>query len=227
MTCTKLFRYPLVISCALVLGACAGNSKNVAESERAPVESQAEPESLKLVLPEIPAEPVDDPKLRLQAEQDYVLALGLMRNGKNKHAIDILQAFVNTYPAYSGPYANLGILYHKSGDLESAEKAFKRAVALKPDHALAYNRLGMLYREQGDFEKAREAYEKAIEADNDYPDAHMNLGILYDIYLRNERKAIKYYSRYQDIVDGRDEQVAIWVSDLQRRSQQLSQAVEE
>ncbi len=226
MTYTKLLRAVVSVCGLAAIVGCATNSQRDMESVAVPAPT-VNKDVADLGFPEMPVTEIDNPVIRLKAEQDYVLALGMMRNGKPSQAIKILNAFTKSYPYYAGPYANLGILYHRAGDLKAAERAFLKAIELKPDHTIAYNRLGMLYREQGRFGDAAEAYNKAIESDDESTDAYLNLGILYDIYLYDPRKAIKYYTQYQELVDERDEQVAAWISDIGRRVSHVSQAGEE
>ncbi|MFC1748733.1 tetratricopeptide repeat protein [Pseudomonadota bacterium] len=216
MSLTKSSRFILCFLLVGLLSACAGTKKNIASIEPLFVEIDGE-----ITVTE---KPVEGLKRRAQAEQDYIMALGVMRNGKPKHALRLLTAFVKAYPHYSGPYANLGIIYQDADDFEKAEASYLKAAELKPDSAVIYNRLGMLYREMGQFEKAEKAYLNALEIDSGYAEAHMNLGILYDMYMHSPKKALLYYTRYQSLVDGRDEQVSIWIADLERRGHYMSKA---
>lgn len=216
MSLTNSMRLILCILLVGLLGACASTKKNVATVEPLFVEVNGELEVAK--------RPVEGLKRRAQAEQDYIMALGVMRNGKPKHALRLLTAFVKAYPHYSGPYANLGIIFQQMGEFEKAEASYKKSVELKPDNTVVYNRLGMLYREMGQFDKSELAYLNALKYDSSYAEAYVNLGILYDMYMHQPKKALLYYSRYQKMVDGRDEQVAIWIADLERRGHNLSQA---
>ncbi len=212
MTYTKSMQLVFIALLVALLSACAGFGKNSTMDETRSTEG-AEAGS-----------PPEDPQKRARAENDYIMALGLMRNGKIKHAMKILNGLVEKHPTYSGPYANLGILYQKAGDLDKAERFYLKAVELKPDNAIVFNRLGMLYRELGKFKKAAAFYNEALDVKADYAEVYMNMGILHDMYLHKPEKALKYYAKYQMLVDGRDEQVAIWIADLERRGHRLSQA---
>ena len=214
MTYTKSMRLANVVFLAALLSACVGfgDKRGANESRNADgSETGAEYSS-------------EDPRARARAESDYIMALGLIRNGKIKHAKKILNSLVEKHPTYSGPYANLGILHQKAGELKEAEQAFLKAIELKPENAVVYNRLGMLYREMGKFKKAATSYGKALSVDADYAEAYMNMGILYDMYLHDPDKALAFYADYQRLVDGRDEQVAVWIADLERRGHHLTQA---
>ena len=216
MNLIRSFQSIVLIALVLVLGGCASTKKEISSIEPLFVEVDGE-----VTMTE---KPTDGLKRRAQAEQDYIMALGVMRNGRPKHALRLFNAFVKAYPHYSGPYANIGIIYQGMGEHEKAEQSYLKAIELKPDNSMVYNRLGMLYRVMGDFEKAEAAYLKAISLDRSYTEVHMNLGILYDMYLHKPKEALLYYTKYQRLVDGRDEQVEIWIADLKRRGYQISKA---
>ncbi len=50
-------------------------------------------------------------------------------------------------------------------DFSKAEKAFKKAIALKPDFAATYRRLGIVYEVQKEYQLAAEMYDQCIELD--------------------------------------------------------------
>ncbi len=150
-------------------------------------------------------------------QQEYGRVLTTMRQGNYPLAIKELQAFTGRYPEYSGPYVNLGIIYHKMKRLEEAEQALSKAVAISPKSAVAQNRLGMVYRELGRFNDALAAYNSAIATDEEYADAYLNLGILYDLYLFDGNKALQLYIRYQLMTANDDAQVSMWIAELTQR----------
>ena len=156
--------------------------------------------------------------------RDYDLALTTMRQGNYLLAINQFMTFNTTHPGHSGAYVNLGILYHKTNQLELAEKALRQAVELNPKQPKAQNLLGMVYRELGRFNDALTAYNSAIAADENYADAYLNLGILYDLYLLDGKKALQFYSQYQKLTGNTDAQVSLWVKELKLRTEQVSQA---
>ena len=148
---------------------------------------------------------------------EFTRAIDALAADRLDDAERILVALTEQHPELYGPYANLGILYARTGNVEAAEKALNKAITLKPNAAEAYNQLGILYRNAGRFEDARVAYERAVEIDPKYANAHLNLGILYDLYLLDYKQAMKHYKRYQRLVPDKDEEVALWIADLKRR----------
>jgi hypothetical protein len=57
-----------------------------------------------------------------------------------------------------------------------AEKSFRHAIALRPDHAGAYNNLGLALKEAGRLDQARSALERAIQLAPESPSYYDNLG---------------------------------------------------
>jgi hypothetical protein len=70
------------------------------------------------------------------------------------------------YPA-DGAYVNLGLCYYSSGNLEGAEKWWKKAIEMNPLSSVAYANLGYVYVSKKDFITAREYLNAAIKIDPD------------------------------------------------------------
>lgn len=105
----------------------------------------------------------------------------------------------------------------QAGNLEKAEAELLALTQNSPGLAAAHNNLGVIYRRSGRFKEAEQQYNAALSANGDSRDAHLNLGILYDIYLQQPAKALEHYERYQQLSTEPDEDVALWITDLERR----------
>ena len=84
-------------------------------------------------------------------------------------------------PFYATPQLalyNLGLIYEKKGDLETALKQYQEAVRLKRDYAPAYYRIGQLLEQLRRADEAREAYGNAIEFAPDLVEAHFRYGVM-------------------------------------------------
>ena len=127
-------------------------------------------------------------------------------------------ALTQRAPELSGPHANLGVVYHRSGRTKEAIEALNRAIALNPRRAVYYNELGIIHRQEGKFDDARRAYRKALDTDPDYALAHLNIAILYDLYLQEPKQALPHYQRYQQLLPAEDKTVTKWIIELQRRT---------
>jgi Flp pilus assembly protein TadD len=133
-------------------------------------------------------------------------------------------ALTKSNPELAGPHANLGLIHRQAGRSAEAVAAFEKAVQLSPQRADLHNQLGVAYRAAGEFAKAKASYERSIALDPNYAAAVLNLGILYDLYLWDGARALELYDRYLQLVQGGDEQVKRWVSDLRNRSNQRNVA---
>jgi len=151
------------------------------------------------------------------AQHDYERALESLDSGHSNNAKQLLLDLTETYPEFSGPYANLGILYLHEGNLEAAEENLAKAVQINPHNAMAYNQLGILYRHTGRFDEARQAYNQALKINPDYANAHLNLGILCDLFLQDAQQALQHYERYLELTPGDNKQVSLWLADLKQR----------
>jgi tetratricopeptide (TPR) repeat protein len=123
----------------------------------------------------------------------------------------------DTYPAFTGPLVNLGLIELKANRYESAAAFFQRALERDPNSAAANNYLGVCNRYLGKFKEAESAYKLALTADDGYAAAHLNLGVLYDLYLQKPELALPQYERYQTLLPAPDAKVAGWIKEISGR----------
>jgi tetratricopeptide (TPR) repeat protein len=121
------------------------------------------------------------------------------------------------YPQFSTPLVDLGILYRKSGNLDSAAQALQQAVVRDPHSALAWTELGVTQRLGGKFKDAEQSYERAIAADPAYAPAYRDRGVLRDLYLDQPAAALSDFEQYRKLAAG-DKPAAMWVAELQHRT---------
>ncbi|HME40934.1 MAG TPA: tetratricopeptide repeat protein [Steroidobacteraceae bacterium] len=139
-----------------------------------------------------------------------------MRAGRNTDAELEFKQLLISYPQFTGPQVNLGLLYLRDSRLSEAETAFKAALEITPTNAVAGNELGIVERKLGKFAEAEAAYQRTIAAEPNFAPAHLNLGVLYDLYLAQPQKALGEFERYIEIA-GENKQVAGWVVELRKR----------
>lgn len=104
-----------------------------------------------------------------------------------------------------------------NGEPQRAVRALERLLQQSPDNAAAANDLALLYRQQGRIEEAAELLRAALEANAGNPRLHYNLAVLSELYLLDLEQALVHYRRYQALTETQDEEVALWIRDLERR----------
>jgi Flp pilus assembly protein TadD len=147
---------------------------------------------------------------------DYERAVLLLEQGRTSEGISILESVVERAPEVSGPRIDLGVAWHREGDLDAAENHLREALMLNPDHPVVHNELGIIYRKTGRFDEARRSYEAALAIYPRYHHALRNLGVLCDLYLADLECAVASYETYLETVPG-DDQASMWVADLHSR----------
>ncbi len=150
---------------------------------------------------------------------DYETALTLLEQGRHDEGMLLLEEVAERAPQFSAPRIDLGVAYHRAGDLESAERNLRLALDLNFDHPIAHNELGIIYRKTGRFAEARQAYENALAVYPGYHFARRNLAILCDLYLADVQCALDNYEAYMATVPS-DDEASMWITDLRNRTGQ-------
>lgn len=188
----------LIIALTLALGACSTGTQ---VAKDAPARA-AKREAIK----------VDDVNAAL-----FQKGVTLMKDERMEEAIPVFEAVLQSVGEVSGPYVNIGIARGQLGQLDKAEEALKKAIALDPNHVQAHNELGIIYRKAGRFDEARAMYEQALKLDADYAKAHVNLGMLCDIYLQDLDCAIEHYERYRELSPDEEQTMTRWIATVRQR----------
>lgn len=158
----------------------------------------------------------EEARIRSDVRVEYDRALVLLKEGELARAITLLDEVTASAPGLSAPNIDLGIAYHRKGDLDAAEKALQTALEANPTHPIALNELGIIYRKTGRFAEARRSYEAALAVYGGFHFARRNLAVLCDLYLVDLECALENYEAYMLTVPG-DGEVTIWIADLRNR----------
>ena len=67
------------------------------------------------------------------------------------------------------------VKHHRAGELQAAEKGYRRAIELKPDFVRAHNNVGAVLAKQGRFCAAEPALLRAVELAPNHAEVHRNL----------------------------------------------------
>lgn len=79
-------------------------------------------------------------------------------------------------PSYPQAHNDLGVVYARSGDAESAVREYEMAIRLDPTYEEPHSNLGMLLAARGDLAGAITQYEAALSLDPDAGNAQVNWG---------------------------------------------------
>lgn len=158
----------------------------------------------------------EDARIGAGVRADYEAALTLLEQGRHDEGVALLELVAANAPQFSAPRIDLGIAYHRAGDLESAERNLLQAIASNADHPIAHNELGIVYRKTGRFAEARQSYEAALAVYPGYHFARRNLAVLCDLYLADLACALDNYEAYMATVP-RDDEATMWIADLRMR----------
>lgn len=158
----------------------------------------------------------EEVRISSNVRMDYQQALALLQQGRHDQGVALLDTVAEAAPELSAPRIDLGIAYHRAGNLEAAEKNLLLALELNPDHPTTHNELGIVYRKAGRFSQARESYEAALAIYPGYHYARRNLAILCDLYLADMACALRNYEAYMATVPS-DDEASMWISDIRYR----------
>jgi tetratricopeptide (TPR) repeat protein len=89
-------------------------------------------------------------------------------------------------------YIILARAHEKLGQLEPAEKAYKRALELSPNSWHAHNGLGVIKKRRGRHEEALTLYERALQINPSSTSIQTNLGALYRAMGNNTKAEVKF-----------------------------------
>ena len=161
----------------------------------------------------------EDARVGDDTRLDYERAVNELERGSYEEGIRLLQAVADATPELSAPRIDLGIAYHRAGNLEAAERNLRLALKDNPNHPIANNELGIVLRKTGRFKEARSNYEAALAVYPGYHYARRNLAVLCDLYLADLDCALQNYQAYMTTVPS-DDEASMWIRDLQYRLDQ-------
>ncbi|MEO2047437.1 MAG: tetratricopeptide repeat protein [Pirellulales bacterium] len=127
------------------------------------------------------------------------LGLGLcwLQTGRQKQAIEHLQAALKLNPNLALAHSRLGVWLAGQGQLAAAEQHFVEAVRLQPIVADAHNNLGLAIARQGRYREALGHYQRALAIDLRSSSAHYNLGLVLEQLAQQNEARMHYRAALQ------------------------------
>ncbi len=122
-----------------------------------------------------------------------ILGLILLRMGKVTPALAEFRKAVQLNPDYTEALMNIGAITLSFRDYDSAEKAFTKALSLKPKKKVksdALVGLGVAYRGKRKFDQAMAKYKEALALTPNRSSVYYNMGILVQDYLFDAAKPL-------------------------------------
>lgn len=116
-----------------------------------------------------------------------------LQESKKENYIDAIRNYqiaIDIKPLDIEALNNIGVVYSKMKEYDTAIGYFEKALAIEPHH-LIYNNLGRAYAFKDERNKAIEYYHKAIDIKPDYHEAYLNASYSY-FRLKENKKALEY-----------------------------------
>jgi len=117
-----------------------------------------------------------------------------------------------------------GIKFLQAGNLNKAEKYFKRILQEIPEHFEAYHYLGIIQKQKGNFKEALGLIQKAIALKPDHAIAHNNLGTVYEALKKYDEALLAYKKSVE--LNPKLEDAWVNLSSLYERAGKLKEAFE-
>ncbi|MBQ6516170.1 tetratricopeptide repeat protein [bacterium] len=121
------------------------------------------------------------------------LAMLLLDEGFDKEAKQNLLYLIQYNTTDDELYFNLGIVYEKEGDFESAKEAYINAISISPEGDYFYN-YGLVCIELKEYQEAIGAFAKVIENDGNDSNSYFNIGLCY-FKLKEYDTAVQYFNK--------------------------------
>ena len=144
-----------------------------------------------------------------RTEAYLVLTGALQESGDSARALQVAADAVRRNQQDPMAWYNLGLLRMKQQQYDSASKAFKRAVALKPNYGEAYFNLAIVLEQKGFVEDAAKTFIRcALVSSNLAPDAYNSLAIMH----RRNGNLTEALTAHQQAISLRDTSSILHVS---------------
>ena len=138
---------------------------------------------------------------RRTAEQWMVLAMELEAESPDE-ARRAYQEALRLEPDMVDAHINLGLLYHRDGQLQEAEQCYRKAIEYAPREVLGHFNLAVVLTDGGNRRGAIQAYGTVVRLAPSFAEAHCNLGTLYEAEGQNA-EAIQHYAAAKKLLKGK------------------------
>lgn len=165
-------------------------------------------------------EPDVEQVLTEELQQQYRQGLQLLQQEAYARALTHWQALAQDYPDYPGIWVNLAISQYQQRQWSESWLSLERAEGIDAEFCPIHAVKGLLARQRGQFQQALERYLAALACNPNDLVSHKNVAILYDLYQQDLVQALHHYRIVQAQQSETDDQLSMWISDLERRQAQ-------
>jgi tetratricopeptide (TPR) repeat protein len=117
----------------------------------------------------------------------------MKRHELDQESIEELRKSLAIYPDYSEAHVELGRVFDRAHQWDSAEVHDRMALKLSPGNSTANNNLGNVYLSTGRYPQAIELFKKSIALKPDFSFAYYNVALGYQ-QIRQYDSAVRYYN---------------------------------
>lgn len=118
----------------------------------------------------------------------------LVERGRHDEAVAVLEQTLGRTPDYADGWFNLGFIHEQRGDIEAAERCFRRALELNPKLDRAWYGLALALIRAGRLQEAIPALQENIRLQPFSPYGYYQLGMTHH-HLGQADEALRVYER--------------------------------
>ena len=137
-----------------------------------------------------------------RSAEDWVVAAMELERDSPEEARHAYQEALRLDPALVDAHINLGLLFHREGQLQEAERCYRQAIEYAPQEVLGHFNVAVVLAERGHRREAIDAYETVVTLAPSFAEAHCNLGALYEAE-GHKAEAIQHYAAAKRLLRGK------------------------
>lgn len=134
----------------------------------------------------------------IYAQRHYESALESFEKGLYNKAIQQIDKAIQNTPNNPDMQAMKGVFFHRLNELEEAEKAYRKALKLYPDHSYSHFNLGIIKMKEGLPTEAIQEWHSVLVNSPDDLEALFNIGVALT-HVNKWKEAIQFFEKVIEI----------------------------
>lgn len=127
------------------------------------------------------------------AYSEFILALSTAKRGDDEASMAHYEAILESIPNEPATLNNIGGIYYRAGDLETAREyhvaAYENAGSARRTAAIAWSNVAEIDMLEGEYETAEDKWLETLSMSKRFAAGHFSLAVLYDLLDRGEEAA--------------------------------------